>query len=232
MLDALQAYRDTAAGSSTWAATASTGRSRSTRRATASSRSAAAKAASAPGRPSPASTTTSSTREYGGLWRRNARPPQKLVGVGLHRAGQLRRLALPHQPGRAATPRSAGSSTASRPTPSAAKASPGTARPASNWTASTSAWARHRAPSWWPLREPSARGAMGAGARRAADAHHHHSRPDAQAADPRRHDLVRLPGGGEVFSVGSITFCGSLPVNGFDNDISRILHNVVTRFSR
>lgn len=41
-----------------------------------------------------------------------------------------------------------------------------------------------------------------------------------------------LPGGGEVFSVGSITFCGSLPVNGFDNDISRILDNVIRRFSR
>ena len=40
------------------------------------------------------------------------------------------------------------------------------------------------------------------------------------------------PGGGEVFSVGSITFCGSLPVNNFDNDISRILDNVLKRFSR
>ena len=40
------------------------------------------------------------------------------------------------------------------------------------------------------------------------------------------------PGGGEVFSVGSITFCGSLPSNNFDNDISRILDNVVKRFSR
>jgi N,N-dimethylformamidase len=35
-----------------------------------------------------------------------------------------------------------------------------------------------------------------------------------------------------VFSVGSITFCGALPVNGFDNDVSRILDNVVRRFSR
>jgi N,N-dimethylformamidase len=40
------------------------------------------------------------------------------------------------------------------------------------------------------------------------------------------------PGGGEVFSVGSITFCGSLPVNHFDNDISRILDNVLKRFSQ
>jgi N,N-dimethylformamidase len=37
--------------------------------------------------------------------------------------------------------------------------------------------------------------------------------------------------GGAVFSVGSITFCGSLPWNGFDNQISRLLRNVVERFA-
>lgn len=37
-------------------------------------------------------------------------------------------------------------------------------------------------------------------------------------------------GKGAVFSTGSITFCGSLPHNGFDNDISRLLRNVVDRF--
>ena len=36
--------------------------------------------------------------------------------------------------------------------------------------------------------------------------------------------------GGAVFSVGSITFCGSLPWNNFDNQISILLRNVVTRF--
>jgi len=48
-----------------------------------------------------------------------------------------------------------------------------------------------------------------------------------------RSDMVYFdcPGGGAVFSVGSITFCGSLPTNGFDNNISRILENVVTRFA-
>ena len=37
--------------------------------------------------------------------------------------------------------------------------------------------------------------------------------------------------GGAVFSVGSITFRGSLPWNGFDNQISRLIRNVVERFS-
>ena len=50
-------------------------------------------------------------------------------------------------------------------------------------------------------------------------------------------DLIRaemaycdVPGGGAVFSVGSITFCGSLPSNDFDNNVSRLLLNVLRRF--
>ena len=53
----------------------------------------------------------------------------------------------------------------------------------------------------------------------------------------RPEDLIRaemvyctLPGGGAVFSVGSITFCGSLPSNDFDNNVSRLLLNVLRRF--
>jgi len=46
----------------------------------------------------------------------------------------------------------------------------------------------------------------------------------------RRADMVyfETEGGGRVFSVGSITFCGSLPWNDFDNDVSRLLHNVLS----
>ncbi|MFO1246685.1 MAG: DUF6605 domain-containing protein [Alphaproteobacteria bacterium] len=53
------------------------------------------------------------------------------------------------------------------------------------------------------------------------------------APDPLiRADMVyfETAKGGAVFSTGSITFCGSLPWNNFDNDISRLLRNVVTRF--
>jgi N,N-dimethylformamidase len=38
-------------------------------------------------------------------------------------------------------------------------------------------------------------------------------------------------GGGAVFSVGSITFCGSLWRRGFEGPVSRLLENVVRRFS-
>lgn len=50
-------------------------------------------------------------------------------------------------------------------------------------------------------------------------------------------DLIRAdmiyyetPAGGAVYSSSSITFCGSLPHNGFDNNISQLLLNVVSRF--
>lgn len=36
--------------------------------------------------------------------------------------------------------------------------------------------------------------------------------------------------GGAVFSTGSITFCGSLGHNGYDNPVSRMLENVLVRF--
>jgi N,N-dimethylformamidase len=42
---------------------------------------------------------------------------------------------------------------------------------------------------------------------------------------------IEKPKGGAVFSVGSITYCGSLPHNGFDNDVSRLTFNVVNRFA-
>ncbi len=51
-------------------------------------------------------------------------------------------------------------------------------------------------------------------------------------------DLIRAeiifcpkPNGGALFSVGSISFCGSLNHNGGDNGVSRMLENVVRRFA-
>lgn len=51
-------------------------------------------------------------------------------------------------------------------------------------------------------------------------------------------DLIRAEivcfettGGGAVFATGSITFCGSLSHDGYDNPVSRMLGNVVRRFA-
>ena len=48
-----------------------------------------------------------------------------------------------------------------------------------------------------------------------------------------RTDLVYFegPGGGGVFSVGSIAWCGSLSHNNYSNNVSRITKNVLDRFS-
>ena len=47
-----------------------------------------------------------------------------------------------------------------------------------------------------------------------------------------RADIVyfETPAGGAVFATGSITFCGSLPHNGFKNNVSGLLGNVFDRF--
>ena len=61
--------------------------------------------------------------------------------------------------------------------------------------------------------------------------------PLANLADAPMDELIRADmvffethSGGAVFSVGSITFCGSLPYNNFDNNISTLLKNVIDRF--
>ena len=47
----------------------------------------------------------------------------------------------------------------------------------------------------------------------------------------RRADMIyfEVEGGGSVFSTGSITFCGSLPWNNFDNNISKLLLNIFSK---
>jgi N,N-dimethylformamidase len=57
-------------------------------------------------------------------------------------------------------------------------------------------------------------------------------KPSEDAPDPVRADIVffETPGGGAVFSVGSIAWSGSLSWNGYDNNIERITRNVLTRF--
>ncbi|XBS68428.1 N,N-dimethylformamidase beta subunit family domain-containing protein [Acerihabitans sp. KWT182] len=43
--------------------------------------------------------------------------------------------------------------------------------------------------------------------------------------------LIEHPGGGAVFSVGSIIFAGALPVNNGDNNVARLLSNLVRNFT-
>ena len=52
--------------------------------------------------------------------------------------------------------------------------------------------------------------------------------------DRVRSDLVLLdhPGGGRVFSVGSIAWCGCLSANGYENTVARVTGNVLEEFLR
>jgi len=56
--------------------------------------------------------------------------------------------------------------------------------------------------------------------------------PGKPAAELIHADLTffEVPNDGAVFSTGSITFCGSLPHDNFENDCSTILKNVLDRF--
>ncbi|MEL6961312.1 MAG: N,N-dimethylformamidase beta subunit family domain-containing protein [Pseudomonadota bacterium] len=58
--------------------------------------------------------------------------------------------------------------------------------------------------------------------------------PDEPEERLLRADMVYfdVPGGGAVFATGSITFCGSLPTHDFDNNVSTLLGNVLGRFLR
>ncbi len=167
--------------------------------------------------------------QLGGMWRRSRRPPQQLAGVGFSGQGlfegtHYRRLPASHDP---AVP---GSSRASRTTCWAITACPAAVRPGSSSTAPTATWARRTTPSSWPARKTRRSRPSGAGGAAVPPGHRH--RRDAE--DLVRAEIVYFttPAGGEVFSTGSITFCGSLWRNGFEGPVSQLLENVVRRFSQ
>ena len=165
---------------------------------------------------------------YGGLWRRNGRPPQQLVGVGFSAQGLFEGSHYRRQPG-ADDPRVA-------------------------WILEG---VKDEVIGDFGL---SGGGAAGFELDRAdvrlgtpddavviasSEGHASHfvvvpeellSHISTVTGDPParllRADMIyaELPAGGAVFAVGSITFCGSLSHNGYDNNVSRILKNVIDRF--
>jgi N,N-dimethylformamidase len=166
---------------------------------------------------------------YGGLWRRNGRPPQRLVGIGfsgqgLFEGSHYRRLPASYTPeaawifegvdeeilgdfglsGGGAAGFELDRTYKDLGTPD---------------NAIVLARSEGHGPSFIPVHEELLT----------------HT---ATLSGERREALVRAeivyfdtPSGGAVFSVGSITFCGSLSHNAYGNPISRLLENVVRRFS-
>lgn len=170
--------------------------------------------------------------EYGGLWRRNARPPQKLVGVGFTAQGNF-----------------VGSHYRIAP---AARTNPKVSWILDGIDAETiggEGFSGHGAAGFELDRADKRLGTPDGAIVIAASENHPPEAPWVLVPEEQlthittipgesHKQLIRadmtyfeVPGGGAVFSTGSITFCGSLPVNNFDNDVSRLIDNVLKRFS-
>jgi N,N-dimethylformamidase len=165
---------------------------------------------------------------YGGLWRRNGRPPQRIVGVGFSAQGLFEGSYYRRQPG-AADPRAAwilegvqdavigdfGLSGGGAAGFELDRADPALGTPAGAIVVASS---EGHGPSFIVVPEELLS--------------HLATVSGEKPARLLRADMTyaELPGGGAVFAVGSITFCGSLSHNRYDNNVSRILRNVVDRF--
>jgi N,N-dimethylformamidase len=165
---------------------------------------------------------------YGGLWRRNGRPPQRLVGVGFTSQGDFEGSYYRRRPA-ADDPRVAwifagvrdeiigdfGLSGGGAAGFELDRADPALGTPPG---AVVLAASEKHGPSFVAVPEELLS--------------HIATTTGEPPAKLIRSDMtyVELPGGGAVFSVGSISFCGSLSHNGGDNNVSRIVRNVVERF--
>ena len=165
---------------------------------------------------------------YGGLWRRNGRPPQQLVGVGFSAQGLFEGSRYRRQPG-ADDPRASwildgvegdvigdfGLSGGGAAGFELDRADPKLGTPAGAVVVASS---EGHGPSFVVVPEELLSHITTVSGERPARL----MRADMTYAE--------LPGGGALFAVGSITFCGSLSHNGYDNNVSRILQNVLARF--
>ena len=165
---------------------------------------------------------------YGGLWRRNGRPPQRIVAVGFSAQGLFEGSYYRRQPG-ADDPRAAwilegvkdavigdfGLSGGGAAGFELDRADSALGTPDGAIVVASS---EGHGPSFIPVPEELLS--------------HLATVSGEKPARLLRADMTyaELPGGGAVFAVGSITFCGSLSHNRYDNNVSRILRNVLDRF--
>jgi N,N-dimethylformamidase len=179
--------------------------------------------------------------QYGGLWRRNGRAPQKLVGVGFSAQGNFVGSHYRLRP-EAKDPRVAWMFEGIAAADPAAKQNADKIGAHGLSGHGAAGFELDRADK--KLGTPSHAVVMASSEDHPPDApwvlvpeeqltHLTTTIPGAKPRDLIHADLTffETPNGGAVFSVGSITFCGSLPTNRFDNDISQLLDNVVRRFS-
>jgi N,N-dimethylformamidase len=169
--------------------------------------------------------------EYGGLWRRNGRPPQKLAGVGFTAQGNFVGSHYRVTPEGRADPRSAWMF-----------------KGITDATIGGFGFSGHGAAGFELDRADKRLGTPAHAHVVARSENHPPDAPWVLVPEEQLTHITTIPGeshsqliradmilfetpnNGCVFSTGSITFCGSLPHNGFDNTISTLLANVLARF--
>ena len=168
--------------------------------------------------------------QLGGLWRRNRRPPQRLAGVGFSGQGlfegtHYRRLPASHQPEFAWMFEGVEGDTLG-----GYGLSGGGAAGFELDRADTELGTPEHAVILARSEDPPASFVTVP-----EELLSHVNTISGEAPDAlKRGEIVyfETPSGGAVFAVGSITFCGSLWQDGFGGQVSRLLENVVRRFSR
>jgi N,N-dimethylformamidase len=167
--------------------------------------------------------------QYGGLWRRNGRPPQQLAGVGFTSQGRFEGSYYRRQPA-SRDPRVAwifdgieddtlGDFGLSGGGAAGFELDRADARLGTPAHALVLATSEGHNPENFILVHEEQLGLFTTWSR-------------VPAEQLIRADMVyfETANGGAVFSVGSITFCGSLAYNHYDNNISRLVNNVLRRF--
>jgi N,N-dimethylformamidase len=167
--------------------------------------------------------------QYGGLWRRNGRDPQQLVGVGfsaqgLFEATYYRRTTESYDPScswvfagiEGEVIGDYGLNAGGAAGFEWDRADPTLGTPAG---ATVLARSENTPASFFPVMEELLVPSISVDGR------------PSQALVHADMVIFETPAGGAVFSVGSITFCGSLWRNGFEGPVSRLLQNVLNHFS-
>lgn len=166
--------------------------------------------------------------EYGGMWRRLGLPPNELVGIGFAAQGFDGGTHYRLQPG-ALNPRAAfimagiGAGVQQVIGDYGNQGGGAAGEEIDRWDASLGSPAHAVILAQSEGHRP--------GMLRVKEEFHMMEYPDRE--DPKvRADMVffEVPGGGAVFSTGSISYAGSLAHNNYDNDIERLTANVLHRF--
>ena len=167
------------------------------------------------------------TGEYGGMWQRNGRPIQSLVGVGM--AGQGFDVCGSYR------------RTAAADNPRASFILAGIDDDLIGDFGTVGGGAAGIEVDRFALDKGSPRHALVVATSQGLPDTYYPGPEDINSAHPAidgahnpevRADMTffETPGGGAVFSVGSIAWLGSLSWNGFDNNVARVMENVLARF--